>query len=107
MRLYVGPRAALARYACEVVAPAKIARRPGDRIKTDGRDALLLARAARAGELVNVMIPDERDEGLRELSRAREDAVRARLSFPRPREPNPSIQLTKRREVGPCVLDKR
>jgi hypothetical protein len=34
-------------YACEVIAPAKIARRPGDRIKTDRRDALLLARAAR------------------------------------------------------------
>ena len=66
-------------YACEVIAPAKIARRPGDRIKTDRRDALLLARAARAGELVSVMIPDERDEALRDLSRAREDAVRARL----------------------------
>jgi len=66
-------------YACEVIAPAKIARRPGDRIKTDRRDALLLARAARAGELVNVTIPDERDEALRDLSRSREDAVRARL----------------------------
>jgi len=66
-------------YACEVIAPAKIARRPGDRIKTDRRDALLLARAARAGELVNVMIPDERDEALRDLVRARADAVRARL----------------------------
>ena len=66
-------------YACEVIAPAKIARRSGDRIKTDRRDALLLARAARAGELVKVTIPDERDEALRDLSRAREDAVRARL----------------------------
>jgi transposase len=66
-------------YACEVIAPAKIARRPGDRIKTDRRDALLLARAARAGELVSVTIPDERDEAVRDLSRAREDAVRARL----------------------------
>src|SRR5215469_3188684 len=66
-------------YACEVIAPAKIARRPGDRIKTDRRDALLLARAARAGELVSVLIPDERDEALRDLSRTREDAVRARL----------------------------
>ncbi len=66
-------------YACEVIAPAKIARRPGDRIKTDRRDALLLARAARAGELVSVTIPDERDEAIRDLSRAREDAVRARL----------------------------
>lgn len=62
-----------------MIAPAKIARRPGDRIKTDRRDALLLARAARAGELVSVTIPDERDEALRDLSRAREDAVRARL----------------------------
>jgi transposase len=66
-------------YACEVIAPAKIARRPGDRIKTDRRDALLLARAARAGELVSITIPDERDEALRDLSRSREDAVRARL----------------------------
>jgi transposase len=66
-------------YACEVIAPAKIARRPGDRIKTDRRDALLLARAARAGELVSVTIPDERDEAVRDLARAREDAVRARL----------------------------
>ena len=66
-------------YSCEVIAPAKVARRPGDRIKTDRRDALLLARAARAGELVNVTIPDERDEALRDLARSREDAVRARL----------------------------
>ena len=51
-------------YACEVIAPAKIACRPGDRIKTDRRDALLLARAARAGELVSISIPDERDEAL-------------------------------------------
>ncbi len=66
-------------YACEVIAPSKIARRPADRIKTDRRDALLLARAARAGEMVSVTIPDERDEAIRDLSRAREDAVHARL----------------------------
>lgn len=66
-------------YACEVIAPAKIARRPGDRIKTDRRDALVLARTARAGELISVTIPDERDEALRDQSRSREDAVRARL----------------------------
>jgi len=62
-----------------VIAPAKVARRPGDRIKTDRRDALLLARAARAGDLVSVMIPDEREEAIRDLTRSREDAVRARL----------------------------
>jgi len=66
-------------YACEVIAPSKLARRPGDRIKTDRRDALLLARSARAGELVSVTIPDARDEALRDLTRTREDAVRARL----------------------------
>ena len=66
-------------YACEVVAPGKIARRPGERIKTDRRDALTLARLARSGDLVRVIVPDERDEAMRDLSRAREDAMRARL----------------------------
>ena len=66
-------------YACEVVAAGKIARRPGERIKTDRRDALTLARLARSGDLVKVMVPDEREEAMRDLSRAREDAVRARL----------------------------
>jgi len=65
-------------YACEVIAVAKIPRRPGDRIKTDRRDALMLARYLRSGELTPVAIPDERDEAIRDLSRAREDAVRAR-----------------------------
>ena len=55
-------------------APAKFARRPRDRIKTDRRDALLLAGQTRAGELVKVAIPDARDEALRDLSRTREDA---------------------------------
>lgn len=66
-------------YRCEVVAASKIARHPGERIKTDRRDALTLARLARSGDLVQVSVPDERDEALRDLSRAREDAVRARL----------------------------
>ena len=66
-------------YRCEVIAPARIPRRPGERIKTDRRDALNLAGLARAGELVSVVIPDPRDEAVRDLSRARMDAVRARL----------------------------
>lgn len=66
-------------YRSEVIAPSKIARPSGDRVKTDRRDALMLARLARAGELVAVTVPDERDEALRDLSRARSDAVRARL----------------------------
>lgn len=66
-------------YHCQVIAPAKIPQRPGERIKTDRRDALKLAGLARAGELVAVVVPDERDEAIRDLSRARVDAVRARL----------------------------
>ena len=66
-------------YRCEVVAPSRIPKRPGERIKTDRRDALKLASLARAGELTAVTIPDQRDEAIRDLSRARVDAVRARL----------------------------
>jgi len=66
-------------YHCEVVAPSRVPRRPGDRVKTDRRDALTLAGLARAGELTFVVVPDERDEAIRDLSRARIDAVRARL----------------------------
>jgi transposase len=66
-------------YRCEVVVPSKIPRRPGERVKTDRRDALMLAGLARAGELLFVQVPDERDEAIRDLSRARVDAVRARL----------------------------
>lgn len=60
----------------EVVAPSTIPRRPGDRIKTDRRDSLMLARLARAGELTAVRVPDAGDEAVRDLIRAREDAVR-------------------------------
>jgi transposase len=66
-------------YRCEVVAPTKVPRRAGERVKTDRRDALMLAGLARAGELTPVRVPDERDEAMRDLSRARIDAVRARL----------------------------
>jgi transposase len=50
-----------------------------DRVKTDRRDALTLARLARSGDLVHIVVPDERDEAIRDLSRAREDALGARL----------------------------
>lgn len=65
-------------YRCEVVATSKVPRRLGERIKTDRRDALSLARFARSGELTYVAVPDDRDEAIRDLSRARVDAVRAR-----------------------------
>jgi transposase len=66
-------------YPCEVVAPSKVPRRAGDRVKTDRRDALMLAGLARAAQLTYILVPDERDEAMRDLSRARIDAVRARL----------------------------
>jgi transposase len=62
-------------YSCLVAAPALIPRRPGDRLKNDRRDALALARLLRAGELTAVKVPDEDDEAVRDLTRAREDAV--------------------------------
>lgn len=61
---------------CVVVAPSLIPKKPGDRVKTDRRDAIGLARLHRAGELTAVHVPDERDEAIRDLIRARTDAVR-------------------------------
>jgi transposase len=61
---------------CEVVAPSSIPKRSGDRVKTERRDAILLARLARVGELTAVRVPDAADEAVRDLVRAREDAVR-------------------------------
>ena len=60
---------------CAVVAPSLIPRRPGQRIKTDRRDAHKLARLLRAGELSAVYIPEPTDEAMRDLCRARTDAV--------------------------------
>jgi transposase len=61
--------------ACMVVSPSMTPRRPGERVKTDRRDAVKLARLARAGELTSIYVPDEGDEAMRDLVRAREDAV--------------------------------
>jgi transposase len=61
---------------CAVVAPSLIPRKPGERIKTNRRDAIKLARSHRAGELTPVHVPDARDEAIRDLCRARTDAVR-------------------------------
>lgn len=58
---------------CQVVAPSLIPKKAGDRVKTDRRDALSLARLHRAGELTAVWVPDEAQEALRDLTRARED----------------------------------
>jgi transposase len=67
-------------WSCEVIAPSRITRSPSEqRVKTDRRDALMLARQLRAGDLTHIVVPDERDEAIRDLSRAREDAIAARL----------------------------
>jgi hypothetical protein len=55
---------------CEVVAPTLVPVKAGDRVKTDGRDALKLARNYRAGELTPVWVPDAAHEALRDLVRA-------------------------------------
>ena len=65
-------------YPCRVIAPSLIPKRAGDRVKTDRRDGLRLAELSRAGELRAIWIPDPADEAMRDLARAREDAVNAR-----------------------------
>jgi transposase len=61
---------------CAVVAPSLIPRKPGERIKTDRRDAINLGRLHRAGELTPVWVPDQVHEAIRDLVRARQAAVR-------------------------------
>jgi transposase len=64
-------------FNCAVCSPAHIPKIPGNRIKTDRRDAVMLARLHRAGELTYVFVPRADDEAMRDLTRAREDAVKA------------------------------
>jgi transposase len=64
---------------CEVVAPTLVPVKSGDRVKTDRRDALKLARCFRAGELAAVWVPDAAHEALRDLVRAREAAKKDQL----------------------------
>ena len=58
---------------CQVVAPSLIPKKPGERIKTDRRDARKLAQALRSGDLTAVEVPDEEQEAMRDLTRARDD----------------------------------
>ncbi len=62
-------------YPCMVVAPSLIPRQPGDRVKTNRRDAIALAKLLRAGELTAVWVPEEGHEAIRDLVRARAAAV--------------------------------
>ena len=66
-------------HKCVVIAPSLTPVRPGDRVKTDRRDAEKLARFHRAGELTEVHVPTRESEADRDLPRAREDALEDRL----------------------------
>jgi transposase len=63
---------------CIIVSPSKVPRAPGDRVKTDRRDADQLARLFRAGELTGIYVPDAQDEAIRDLIRARYQVQRQR-----------------------------
>ncbi len=71
---------------CSVVAPSLIPSKPGERVKTDRRDSEKLSRLDRAGELTPVWVPDQEQEAMRDLTRAREDmkglerAIKQRLN---------------------------
>ena len=62
-------------HECMVVAPSLIPKKPGERVKTNRRDALSLVKQLRAGDLTAVWVPDPRHEAMRDLTRAREAAV--------------------------------
>ncbi len=62
-------------FSCLVVAPSLIPKKPGDRVKTDRRDAVQLARLMRSGDLSPIYVPEIDDEAMRDLCRAREDAL--------------------------------
>ena len=63
-------------HTCMVVAPSLIPKKPSDRVKTNRRDAITLARLLRAGELTAVWVPDTAHEAMRNLVRARTAAVK-------------------------------
>jgi transposase len=64
---------------CWVVAPSLIPKKPGDRVKTNRRDAITLARLMRSGDLTPVSVPQVEDEAIRDLCRAREDTIRLHI----------------------------
>src|SRR5712692_10026204 len=64
--------------SCHVVAPSLIPRKPGDRVKTDRRDAVLLARLMRSGDLTAIYVPTVEDEAIRDVGRANWNAAHLR-----------------------------
>jgi transposase len=79
-------------HRCDVVAPALIPRKVGDKVKTDRRDAMMLAQTLRAGQLTAVWIPDEAHEAMRDLVRLR--ARRTRVCIFAPMPPSPCRRRT-------------
>lgn len=63
-------------HCCYVVAPSLIPKRPGEKIKTDKRDALKLAKLLKSEDLTPIYVPEPEDEAVRDLSRAREVAMK-------------------------------
>jgi transposase len=63
-------------HRCDVVAPSLIPRKAGDKVKTDRRDAMMLAQTLRAGQLTEVWVPDQAHEAMRDLVRLRSQATR-------------------------------
>ena len=91
-------------HACWVVSPSLIPQKSSDRIKTDRRDSEKIARMARAGELEPIYVPGEADEALRDLVRARDDAIIAQR---RARQQLQALLLRNEiRYVGKCAWTK-
>lgn len=84
---------------CQVVAPSLIPKKAGDRVKADRRDALSLARLHRAGELTAVWVPDQAQEALRDLPRAREDNIAPTSLLP----PIGGTKAFKGKGCAPCA----
>lgn len=75
MRLLVYRYLTKKQLTCWVIAPSLIPKKAGDRVKTDRRDAIGLARLMRAGDLTPAYVPQVADEAIRDLTRAREDIM--------------------------------
>ena len=63
-------------HRCDVVAPSLIPRKAGEKVKTDRRDAMMLAQTLRAGQLTEVWVPDQAHEAMRDFVRLRSQAMR-------------------------------
>ena len=63
-------------HCCYVVAPSLIPKKPGERLKTDKRDALKLAKLLKSEDLTPIYVPEPEDEAVRDLSRSRETAMK-------------------------------